>query len=372
MTTQSVGFRTSPTPRGWCGDIVLSAMRAAHEKAVRARPDEVSTARFILAGVAVSMTIAGRRLAALIGRPFRHLCTRDSAKPAHLAIDLWDAVATGIGHPRAASKAEESAKRGEEGDFAVTIGTTEDRYVGHLRPGIHVWMDRRATHVVGCVADGAQLSIQDRGKPLYFPLLLWHADQGVPVIHAALVASRGQGVLLVGKGGTGKTTAALACLQGGLDYLGDDYVGLQRTGTGLFVGHSLYGSAWLTADGESRFRALIPYAEPPEHPDAGARRLVQVFDVASDRLKAAAPIRAVVATVLSAKSVSSFRPISKAATLLALAPTSMLRLPVAGTVHLEWMSQLVSHVPCYELAVGQDVSTLPPLVRTLLEQGERR
>jgi len=372
VTSWPAGFRTSPTPRGWRGDMAFSAMRAVHERAVRARPSEVSTIRFILAGATVSMTIAGRHLATLIGRPFRHLSTRDLGEPPHLTIDLWDECATGIGCPRAASEMGESAERGEEADADVIVGTMEDRYVGHLRPGIHVWMDRHAAHVVGCVTSSSQLSIQDRGKPLHFPLLLWHADRGIPIIHAALVASCGQGVLLVGKGGKGKTTAALACLLGGLDFLGDDYVGLQRTGAGLFVGHSLYSSAWLTADGESRFRALVPYAEPPERPDAGVRRLVQVFDVAPDRLKPTAQICAVVATALSAESASSFRPASKAAILLALAPSSMLRLPVSGTVHLEWMAQLVGHVPCYELAVGQDVSALPPLVRTLLEQGERR
>jgi len=372
VTSDSLEFQNSRAPNGVSGDVAFSALRESHREALDARPNEVSTARFILAGATVSMTIAGRHLATLIGKPFRHLSTRDLLEPPHLTIDLWDELATGIACPRAVRDVEERAEKGGEADSVVTVGTAADRYVGHLRPGIRVWTDRQAAHIVGWVESSARLSIQDRGKPLHFPLLLWHADRGVPVIHAALVASRGQGALLVGKGGTGKTTAALACFLGGLDFLGDDYVGLQRAGGRLFVGHSLYSSVWLTADGESRFRALIPYAEPPERPDTGVRRLVQVFDVAPDRLKPTAQIRAVVATVLSAESASSFRPVSKATTLLALAPTSMLRLPVSGTVHLEWMSQLVGHVPCYELAVGRDVSTLPPLVRTLLEQGERR
>lgn len=372
MTSWPADSRTSPTPRDGHGDTAFSALRTAHERAVRARPSEVSTTRFILAGATVSMTIAGRHLATLIGKPFRHLSTRSLLDPPHLAIDLWDERATGIGCPCAASEMGKSAERGEEEDSDVTVGMKKDRYVGHLRPGVHVWMDRHAAHVVGCVTSSAQLSIQDRGKPLHLPLLLWHADRGVPIIHAALVASRGQGVLLVGRGGRGKTTAALACLLGGLDFLGDDYVGLQRTGAGLFVGHSLYDSAWLTADGEARFPGLVPYIELPEDSDSAARRLVRVFDVASDKLRLSTRIRAVATTVLGAEPSSSLRPASKAAVLLALAPSSMLRLPVSGTAFFERMSQLVEQVPTYEVAVGQNAATLPPLVKQLLEPGEPR
>ncbi|MEN6369127.1 MAG: hypothetical protein ABFD77_05455 [Thermotogota bacterium] len=244
--------------------------------------------------------------------------------------------------------------------------------MGHLRPGIRLWMDRRAAHVVGCVTSTDELTIQDRGKPLYFPLLLWHADRGVPVIHAALVSTRGGGALLVGKGGRGKTTVALACVLGGLGFLGDDYIGLEQAGACRFVGHSLYDSVWLTADGEARFPALVPYAEPPERSSSMARRLLHMSDATPDRLGRSVPIRAVVATVLSTEQSSSLQPVSQAAALLALAPSSMLRLPVSGTAFFERMSRLVEHVPTYELAVGLNTTTLVPLVRRLLELEDPR
>jgi hypothetical protein len=368
VTSDSLESRDSREPIAVNGGEAFSALRESHRKALDGHPSEATTIHFALAGARVSLRIAGRQLAASIGRSFRHLPRlEDTARLPQLTVDLWDELATGVACPRTIRELGERAEGKAETDAALTVGAVEDRYVGQLRPGIRVWMDRRAAHVVGWVESSERLSVQDRGKPLYFPLLLWLADRGIPVIHAALVAHEGQGILLVGKGGTGKTTAALACLLGGLDFLGDDYVGLEEAQDNLFVGHSLYSSVWLTADGESRVHATIPRTEP----GAGGRRLIQAFDLAPHRLRPSVPIRVVAATALSAAPTSSFRPVSKAATLLAVAPTSMLRLPVSGSLHLERMARLIEHVPNYELAVGQDTLTLPALVRTLIEQGDR-
>lgn len=373
MTPLPVDFTTASAPWGQGGEAAFSAMRETYGRALRARPDEVSTTRFVLAGAPVSMRIVGSRLAALIGASFRHLFSHsDVGIFPRLTIDLWDERAAGIGCPRAAREAGEMEEARQEEDAGTAVGAAEDRYVGHLRPGIRLWMDRHTAHVVGCVTSSDELAIHDRGKPLYFPLLLWHADQGVPVIHAALVSTRGGGALFVGKGGMGKTTAALACLLGGLGFLGDDYIGLEQAGACRFIGHSLYDSVWLTADGEARFPALVPYAEPTERSSSMARRLLHVFDAAPDRLGRSAPIRAVVATTLSTEPSSSLQPASQAAALLALAPSSMLRLPVSGTAFFERMSRLVEHVQTYELAVGLNATTLVPLVRRLLELEDPR
>ena len=346
---------------------MFRAMRVAYQEALHAEPSEVTTADYTLAGAAVHMEIVGKGLARSICRPFRHLSLAEDMGNPRLTIDLWDEHITGIACPHGVREIEEEARTNGETDFAITIGTAEGCHVGHLRPGIRVWMDRETAHVIGWVADGARLSIRDYGKPLHFPLLLWHADRRIPVIHAALASYRGQGVLFAGKGGTGKTTSVLACLFDGLGFLADDYVGLQRAGNGLFVGHSLYDSAWLTPAGEARFPHLACHVEPSERSDTGGRRLIRVFDVVPGRLKRSAGIFAVVVTELSDEPSSSIRPVSKGAALLSLAPSSMLQLPVSGAVLLERMSQLVERVPTYQLTVGRDLTTLPLLVRKLLE-----
>lgn len=372
VTFDSLEFRKSKTIHDVDGAAMFCAMRAACQEALHAQPTELSTADYTLAGASVHMRIVGASLAEVIDRPFRHLSTAEDVGNPCLTIDLWDECTTGVSCPHGVRELEQEAWTGGKEDFALTVGAAEDRFVGHLRPGTHVWIDRETAHVIGWVGDGARLAVQHRGKPLHFPVLLWLADRRIPVVHAALASHRGQGALFVGKGGTGKTTAALACLFGGLDFLGDDYIGLQWAGNDLFVGHSLYDSVWLTADGAARFPHLARYAEPPERLDDGVRRLVHMFDVAPDKLKRSAEIRAVVVTGLCDEASCSIRPVPKATALLALAPSSMLQLPVSGPVLLERVSQLVEHVPSYQLDVGRGVATLPLTVRELLDEGGQR
>jgi TM2 domain-containing membrane protein YozV len=372
MMSDSIAFRTPQVSPRRSQDATFAAMRRAFQKAFEARPAETVTTDFVLAGAQVHWRVAGRRLAEQMMRPFRHLCVSADGSPAQLAIDLWDEHSTGIACPYGEADLGEGDLAADGPDPCVTVGTAENRYVGHLRPAIQVWMDREAAHVIGRAASGEQLSIQDRGKPLHFPLLLWHADRGVPVIHAALVSHRGRGALLVGKGGTGKTTAALTCLAGGLDFLADDYVGLERAAEGVFIGHSLYDSAWLAAESEAHFPTLASYASPADRLVAGAKRLLHLFDAADDRLQRSARIGAVMIPVLSDEPRSSIRPATKSTALLALAPSSALRLPVSGTDLLERTSQLVEHVASFTLRIGRDRDRLPALVRKLLDNGGTR
>src|SRR5947207_3705526 len=51
---------------------------------------------------------------------------------------------------------------------------------------------------------------------LEWPLRFWLRHLGLPVLHAGLVAREGAGVLIAGPAGAGKSTVALACVDGGL------------------------------------------------------------------------------------------------------------------------------------------------------------
>ena len=369
MRSDSLTFRTPWESHPTKAAAAFSAMGRSHRTATDAAPGETLALHVVLAGAVVRMRIVGRELAGRIGRPFRHLSLGGSPTRHDLAVDLWDERVAGVPCPEIARRPDAKEPPAGDQDRPVTIGSPSDRCVGHLLPGIRVWTDREAARLIGCAPTADGLSIQERGKPLHFPLLLWHADRGIPIAHAALVSREEQGILLVGQGGSGKTTAALACLGGGLDFVADDYVGLERTEEGLFVGHGLYDSSWLTADGEARFPKLVPHLLPPERTATTGKRLIQLSDVAADRLRRTARIRAAAITSLGGGQASSIRPVSKAEALLAVAPSSMLRLPISGPALLDRMTQLVECVPTYRLEIGRDLAGVPPLVSELLGDG---
>ena len=73
--------------------------------------------------------------------------------------------------------------------------------------------------------------------------------------HAAAVGQMGSGALLVGKGGSGKSTSALGSLASGWRYIGDDYCLLALNGIPQI--HSLCTSAKLNAYHLENFPTLL-------------------------------------------------------------------------------------------------------------------
>ena len=146
--------------------------------------------------------------------------------------------------------------------------------------------------MIGSIAWNNRLSVYERGRPLDRPLLEWHNDAHVQVIHAGLVAHHDRGILFAGKGGSGKSTSALACLCAGFDFLSEDFVGLESLPDGSFVGHSIYNSVFLETDHLRRFPTLSPYFVPGmSYEDKSLLILSQIFP---ERLKRAVPIRVLV------------------------------------------------------------------------------
>jgi hypothetical protein len=162
----------------------------------------------------------------------------------------------------------------------------------------------------------------------------------------------------------------MACFLDGFDFLGDDYVAIEEPASSTYVGHSLYDSVWLTRDGEARLPGLSQYAEPAAL--AGApKRLVHAAAVRPERTLRAVRIRGVVCTALADGPAPAISPTTGAKALLAMAPTSTLRLPVTGSRLMARMAALAESLPCYELRLGSDLSSLPSLLRGLLESRDR-
>ena len=74
------------------------------------------------------------------------------------------------------------------------------------------------------------------------------------MLHAAAVGTADGGVLIVGRGGVGKSTTALACLAAGMKYVADDYLVVQLDPEPRAF--QLYGTAKLEASQLRHFPEL--------------------------------------------------------------------------------------------------------------------
>jgi len=183
--------------------------------------------------------------------------------------------------------------------------------------------------------------------------------------HAAAVGDGRRALLLVGRGGRGKSTSALAALGAGLELLGDDYILLETGGEPPRVA-PLYASA--KADGASLARLEA----------AGVRLALRTRDPSGKSVaelpRSARPagngVREVAAVVLPriATGTGTPEPIAPGAALRALAPSSILQLPFAGATEFARFARVVRHVPAYELPVGPDLAQVGAALARLLAE----
>ncbi len=242
-----------------------------------------------------------------------------------------------------------------------------------------------------CVADPAALPYWERGAPMR-ALFHWiMEDRGRCLVHAAAVGRPSGGLLIVGRGGSGKSTTALACVGRGLGYLSDDYC-IVEPHDPRPLAHSLYSSAKLHHQqlrdagqpaGMARLAAWVATPEPtPGHGDEStgprtgestesteSKALLFVADhVAAGELLQTFPIRAVLVPTITGRPATTFAPTSAGAALGALAPSSVLQAPGGGAGALALLAGVVRSVPSIELRLGTDVDDLAGHLGRLLDE----
>jgi hypothetical protein len=161
------------------------------------------------------------------------LCVRLSVDPA--ATPPFDQVATGL-------------NRDADGSFVV---------VARSPSAVEAWRPREQPQLTLDLSPQALESGDRLAQPAHLSIGAWIGARGQYLMHAAGVALGDRGVLLLGAGGRGKTTTALACAASGLSFLGDDLciAAPDASGHARHRLHGLYGTAKLNADSLARLGA---------------------------------------------------------------------------------------------------------------------
>ena len=209
----------------------------------------------------------------------------------------------------------------------------------------------------------------ERAAPLRALLDWWGGDHGCRVVHAGAVGTERGGALLVGKAGSGKSTAVLACLGSGLSYAGDDGVAVSHGAEPLI--HSLYCTAKLQP---GHLRRALPHLASVLEDSEEAHQGKRMFFLDRDRsaeLTSGFPLRAVLLPRVTGSDRSTTRPVSSATALLALAPSTLFQLPGARQQRLHHMAEILRRVPAHVLDLGSDLATVAPTIRAVLDDATR-
>jgi hypothetical protein len=298
--------------------------------------------------------------------PFAHVRAPDDLTAVdNLTIELWDQAETGV-------TCDLGSTRHDLDLHPILKHCRDRRYVSYQLQHTLVCLDQPSDHMLGCASSAVELSLYERGRPLHVPLSLWHKNRDMPLIHGGLVARNGRGVLLVGPGGSGKSTAAIASACAGFEFLSDDLVALESLPQGGFVGHSLYSSTFMEPDHLERFSLLRARAVPRRY-SFEKKHLVLLSQIEFLRFAHAAPIAAVVLPRVRHLPKAELRPASKIEALMALAPSSLLVGDrTRGRESFDKQAKLVEQVPCYRLDLGGSLDEAPRALDKLLAEAAGR
>lgn len=296
------------------------------------------TRELALAGMDVRLS-AEESVAAFVMTPFAHLVTRASASPA------LDIRVTAM-QSRALDVPETGIVTTSDGGDTIT----------HLLPDCTAVYRRRAGTIDAQVREEGSASWR-RAKPLQLVLSVFFADRGIDLVHAGVVSLRGNGVLFAGVGGSGKSTASIAALLDGFDFLGDDCAGVR--GLEAF---SVFGSGCLDREHLRNFPAL----GAARVDGSDAKQVVPVAGLFPERMIAATTIRAIVLPRVTHAAHVTLEPATPAEALLTLAPSSILKRAVPAADAFARIAAMVRQVPSYRMEMGP-VAEIGPRIRELLE-----
>ena len=183
-------------------------------------------------------------------------------------------------------------------------------------------------------------------------LLHWAlASTQYAIVHAGTVG----GLLLAGKGGSGKSTTVAACTLAGLPTCGDDMVIV-----GASYAFRLYNAVKLDAPQALQLGLKAG--------DVVGGKMVYPYTDWSASVPSATAIHAIVLPVVANAPSSLVVESSPAAALRALAPSTVFLLRGHEAKTLAKIAELVRSTPAYELRLGRDLEDVVKCVRDLEER----
>jgi hypothetical protein len=314
--------------------------------------------RYTFAGETVTVRFAGEEMLTRLAPSFSHLGSGASGDPG-LTINVWESASSGVEAPPMPG---ERIEADEDGPFYY--------YEGGGVQAMSRWGTLSVLNVDSAEAwfwapAASEIVSWDWAVPFRAILHWWLGRAGVLQVHGGAVGVPEGGVLLVGRGGSGKSTTALACLAAGLRYAGDDFVAISTRPDPQV--HSLYGSGKVEPGHLRRFPDL---AKAVSNPDQGPREksIVFVEDVHPGAAIHGFPLRAVLVPRVVARSPETrLLPTSGATALAALAPSTLFLLHPSTPEAFAELAKLVRSVPCFSLELGSDIDRIPDAIVELLQ-----
>ncbi|MBF0522004.1 MAG: serine kinase [Candidatus Omnitrophica bacterium] len=321
-----------------------------------------------IAGFSVRLRFAGPTLMPFITPALEHLATEAVDNPS-LTICFFDSVST-----QAVMPVFPWTKDAAWQWHIKPIGGQEDNSIKanyNFGRGILSLLDMSSNVGFYLVRDAQQIPYYEKGAPMMPILHWWMLIRGRQLTHGGAIGTEKGGVLLIGKSGSGKSTAALSSLNSGLFYAGDDYC-LFSNDPEPYI-HSLYSSAKVNPDNlKNLLSHMQNLVSNKDHLDS-EKALLFLNEYFPDKMINGFPCRAILIPQISNLKETRLTKTSAAVILKNLVPNTIFQLnnqvlSLGGEVDIKNFGNLVRQIPGYILEVGTNLSGIPLAIQDLLNE----
>jgi hypothetical protein len=345
-------LRPEADQQAFFSDVLASARLAEARSGIVQRD-------ILIAGQRIRMIFAGAVLHDMMMPALAHLLAADEAAP-DLVLHVWDSASTGIGVPPPPVGRQCFSDRGD----IWTFHSERWRSAFHISEYSLNLLDMAVGEGVYWVRDPARLPGWTAAAPFRTLLSWWLTAHDAQLIHGAVVGTADGGVLIVGKGGVGKSTTSLSCLAAGFRFVGDDYVVL--AGGERPTAFCLYQTAKLDPAAAEHFPWLKPRAPAHAESTGGEKLIVHIADHAPGQLALSLPLRAVLTPRFGQGGDTRIEPASLSAVLGPAIYTTLAQLPHAGQRTVDLIEGQLQRLACLSLVLGSDVDAVPKAIAALL------
>lgn len=203
------------------------------------------------------------------------------------------------------------------------------------------------------------------GSPLRVFLHWFYSARGMRLAHAGALGKKGRGVLLVGRGGSGKSGTVVGGVLGGLRTVGDDYVLLDRAG-GFPKAYPVFRTFKQDAVGLQRLGLDKAIAAGRSRNWQGKYEFFSE-DLGGATMASSLEIRALLVPHIAAQCHSELTPVSQARAMVALAPSGLFQMPGERDSGVARFAELVRSLPCHGLALGSERDTTSRVIGDFLD-----
>jgi hypothetical protein len=310
----------------------------------------------LLGGRRLSLRFAGEAMRDAFAPAFRHLPRSSGHEPPELTICLFDGESGGAGVPPVRWDPDEILQLNQVGSFSQGgVRIAHDPNAGTITA-----VDLESARAFFLHPAISRIPWYERAAPLRAALHWLLPLEGMTLVHAGAIGLGGQGILLGGRSGSGKSTVAMAAALAGFEYAGDDYVALSHErGPAL---HSIHSTAKVS----EKTMALLPALE-----QAVAIRNEEKVTLDMNRLEGPELVAGLLAAAIVLPRVGrgepQLEPISGGEALRGLAPSTIFQLPLGGTDALGRMGRLARSIPSFSLTIGNDPHAAVELLAAILD-----